>query len=74
MVLGISNKCFCKIGKGMDMENYKNKIFDLIEEIDNEEKMISIYNLLYTIKDIKNIRIIEFLINVSNSFKEKWGI
>lgn len=58
----------------MDMENYKNKIFDLIEEIDNEEKMISIYNLLYTIKDIKNIRIIEFLINVSNSFKEKWGI
>lgn len=58
----------------MDMENYKNKIFDLIEEIDNEEKMISIYNLLYTIKDIKSIRIIEFLINVSNSFKEKWGI
>ena len=58
----------------MDMENYKNKIFELIEEIDNEEKMISIYNLLYTIKDIKNIRIIEFLINVSNSFKEKWGI
>lgn len=58
----------------MDMENYKNKIFDLIEEIDNEEKMISIYNLLYTIKDIKSIKIIEFLINVSNSFKEKWGI
>lgn len=58
----------------MDMENYKNKIFELIEEIDNEEKMISIYNLLYTIKDIKSIRIIEFLINVSNSFKEKWGI
>lgn len=58
----------------MDMENYKNKIFDLIEEIDNEEKMVSIYNLLYTIKDIKSIRIIEFLINVSNSFKEKWGI
>lgn len=58
----------------MDMENYKNKIFDLIKEIDNEEKMVSIYNLLYTIKDIKSIRIIEFLINVSNSFKEKWGI
>ena len=58
----------------MDMENYKNKIFDLIEEIDNEEKMVSIYNLLYTIKDIKSIRIIEFLINVSNSFKENWGI
>ena len=58
----------------MDMENYKNKIFDLIEEIDNEEKMILIYNLLYTIKDIKSIKIIEFLINVSNSFKEKWGI
>lgn len=56
------------------MENYKMKIFELIEEIDNEEKMISTYNLLYTIKDIKTIKIIEFLINVSNSFKEKWGI
>ena len=41
---------------------------------DLEEKMISIYNLLYTIKDVKSIKITEFLINVSNSFKEKWGI
>ncbi|MCX4376478.1 MAG: hypothetical protein OSJ61_09915 [Lachnospiraceae bacterium] len=53
--------------------DYEKEIMHIIKNIGNENRLNAIYDLIISIKDIKNIKIIYFLCNIANSFKEKWS-
>lgn len=52
--------------------NYEKEIIQILRNIGNENTLNAIYNLIVSIKDIKNIKIIYFLCDIANSFKKKW--
>ncbi len=52
--------------------NYEKEIIQILRSIGNENILNAIYNLIVSIKDIKNIKIIYFLCDIAKSFKKKW--
>ena len=49
--------------------NYEKEIIQILRSIGNENILNAIYNLIVSIKDIKNIKIIYFLCDIANHLK-----